>query len=158
MAGSTSVSPTGSSNSSNIQSSSRSSNNGYGYGYGHGDDEPQPSQQIRFRRLKPSKRYVVSLCTESNSGTLSKVIVAEAEVHAEAPLVRLSYVVSCSALKQQNGCPLALSWRDWGLGGYRPLWFVNPNYQRKKEGDRCGRTDLPTSVSFLCRNHGLLAF
>lgn len=94
VAGSTFVSPEGSSSSGNAQSSSSSGSSssndfGYGYGYGHGADEAPPLQQIRFRGLEPSKGYVVSLCTESNSGTLSKVTVADAEAHAEAPLVRL---------------------------------------------------------------------
>lgn len=53
---------------------------------GRYDDEPLV-QQRRFQGLKPSGRYVVSLCTESNSGSLSEVVVAEEEVHAEAPLV-----------------------------------------------------------------------
>lgn len=86
VAGSTFVSP-GDSSSGNAQSSSSRSSNDYGYGYGRGADEAPPPQQIRFRGLEPSKRYVVSLCTESNSGTLSKVTVTDAEVHAEAPLV-----------------------------------------------------------------------
>lgn len=45
------------------------------------------AQTVRFRELQPRKRYVVAVCTESNSGTLSKVFTEEAEVHAEAPLV-----------------------------------------------------------------------
>lgn len=53
-----------------------------------GAAESPPTEQLRFRGLEPSKRYIISLCTESNSGTLSQVTVAVAEAHAEAPLVR----------------------------------------------------------------------
>ena len=68
-------------------------------GNGLGAGESPPLRQLRFRGLEPRKRYVISLCTESNSGTLSRVIVAEAEPHAEAPLVR---PVCYSARKQQR--------------------------------------------------------
>ncbi|CAM9139051.1 unnamed protein product [Hapterophycus canaliculatus] len=54
---------------------------------GHGAAEASPEQQLRFRGLKPRRRYVISLCTESNSGILSGVTVAEAEAHGEAPVV-----------------------------------------------------------------------
>lgn len=63
----------------------RSGKNEYGDGYSHA--ELSPASQLRFRGLQPRKRYVVLLCTESNSGTLSKVTVSEAQAHAEAPLV-----------------------------------------------------------------------
>lgn len=64
-----------------------------------GAAESPPKHQLRFRGLEPSKRYTVSLCTESNSGTFSSVTVAEAEAHAEAPMVRL---VSYPAPKLQH--------------------------------------------------------
>lgn len=51
--------------------------------------EAQTGDQLRFQGLKPSGQYVVSLCTESNSGIFSKVVVIDAGTHAEAPLVRL---------------------------------------------------------------------
>lgn len=76
----------------------RSSNNNVD-GDGLGAAESSPMHQLRFRGLEPSKRYAISLCTESNSGTLSRVTVAEAEAHAEAPLVRPVYYYS--APKQQ---------------------------------------------------------
>lgn len=73
----------------------RSSNNNVD-GDGLGAAESPPVHQLRFRGLEPSKRYAISLCTESNSGTLSRVTVAEAEAHAEAPLVRPVYYKFCS--------------------------------------------------------------
>lgn len=55
----------------------------------HGDaEEKQPRQKLRFQGLKPTGRYFASLCTESNSGILSKVVAIGVETHAEAPLVR----------------------------------------------------------------------
>ncbi len=58
-------------------------------GHGHDVADLPPRRELHFRGLEPSKRYVVSLCTESNSGILSRVTVVEAEAHAEAPMVRL---------------------------------------------------------------------
>ena len=52
-----------------------------------------PAQRLRFQGLTPHKRYTVALCTESNSGTLSKVVAAEADSHAEAPLVSPVYLI-----------------------------------------------------------------
>lgn len=75
VAGSTFVSPGGRNSSDNVDSRL-------------GAAESSPTEQLRFRGLEPSKRYMISLCTESNSGSLSRVTVAEAEAHAEAPLVR----------------------------------------------------------------------
>lgn len=60
----------------------------------HSDKPTQ--QRLRFRGLTPQKRYAVTLCTESNSGTLSKVIAVEADCHAEAPLVSPVFLVSCT--------------------------------------------------------------
>ena len=85
--GSTPVSPGSTSSRSNEDSN------------GLGAADSPPAQQLRFRGLEPSKRYVISLCTESNSGTLSGVTVAEAEAHAEAPLVRpVGYLRVCNAI------------------------------------------------------------
>ena len=86
-AGSTFVSPGGSRSSSVLSSGS---DNDDDRAIEDAVAEPPSARQLRFRGLEASKPYVVSLCTESNSGTLSKVTVVEAEAHAEAPMVRLS--------------------------------------------------------------------
>lgn len=84
-AGSTFVSPARSRSGDDL---SGGSNDDIGSGGNRHDvAEPPPTRDLRFRGLEPSKRYVVSLCTESNSGVLSRVTVVEAEAHAEAPKV-----------------------------------------------------------------------
>lgn len=55
-------------------------------GYG----EELALKQLRFQELKPARKYMASLFTESNSGSISPVLATEAETHAEAPLVRHS--------------------------------------------------------------------
>ncbi|CAM9385228.1 unnamed protein product [Scytosiphon promiscuus] len=79
--GSTLITPGGSGRSNSIRNRTNSSEDG------HGAAESPPTQQLRFRGLEPKTRYVVSLCTESNSGGLSGVTVTEAEPHGEAPVV-----------------------------------------------------------------------
>lgn len=79
--GSTFISPEERSSGSSIQNRINTTEGGYD------TDAPPPVQRLRFRGLEPKRRYVISLCTESNSGSLSGVTVAEAEAHGEAPLV-----------------------------------------------------------------------
>lgn len=58
----------------------------------HGEDFGL--KQLKFQELKPARKYVASLFTESNSGSISPVLGAEAETHAEAPMVRQSGFLS----------------------------------------------------------------
>lgn len=83
-AGSTSVSPPGGDGQGASGSDSDS-------GVTH-SGTPTP-RRLRFRGLTSQRRYALTLCTESNSGTLSKVVTVEADSHAEAPLV--SSIFSC---------------------------------------------------------------
>lgn len=55
-----------------------------------GNGEDVALKQLKFQELKAGRKYMVSLFTESNSGSTSPVLVAEAETHAEAPMVRQS--------------------------------------------------------------------
>ncbi|CAM9283759.1 unnamed protein product [Ectocarpus fasciculatus] len=83
------------------------------HGDGYSRAELPPAQQLRFRGLQPRKRYVVSLCTESNSGTLSKVTVSEAQAHAEAPLV--TEVTAMPADRSAEALSLAVALESSGL-------------------------------------------
>lgn len=49
-------------------------------------------RNFHTRGLSPQKRYAVVMCTEGNSGTLSDVVTAFAQTHAEAPLVSATEV------------------------------------------------------------------
>ncbi|CBJ34147.1 conserved unknown protein [Ectocarpus siliculosus] len=89
----------------------RSRKNEYGDGYSHA--ELSPASQLRFRGLHPRRRYVVSLCTESNSGTLSKVTVSEAKAHAEAPLI--TEVSAMPADRSAEAISLAVALESSGL-------------------------------------------
>ena len=113
--GYTFVSP-GGSRSSSVLNSGSDNDNDNDSATEHGVAEPPSARQLRFRGLEASKRYVVSLCTESNSGTLSKVTVVEAEAHAEAPMVRLSDC--CCPRANAIGISSALAGRF--EGGTRP--------------------------------------
>ncbi|CAM9253016.1 unnamed protein product [Ectocarpus sp. 4 AP-2014] len=83
------------------------------YGDGHSHAELSPASQLRFRGLHPRRRYVVSLCTESNSGTLSKVTVSEAHAHAEAPLI--TEVTAMPADRSAEALSLAVALESSGL-------------------------------------------
>lgn len=83
-AGSVSVSPPGGDSQGSSESDSDS-------GVMH-SGTPTP-RRMQFRGLTSQKRYALTLCTESNSGTLSKIVAVEADSYAEAPLV--SPIVSC---------------------------------------------------------------
>ncbi|CAM9697124.1 unnamed protein product [Ectocarpus sp. 12 AP-2014] len=89
----------------------RSGKNEYGDGYSHA--ELSPASQLRFRGLQPKRRYVILLCTESNSGTLSNVTVSEAQAHAEAPFI--TEVTVMPANRSAEALSLAVALESSGL-------------------------------------------
>ncbi|CAM9130121.1 unnamed protein product, partial [Laminaria digitata] len=106
-AGSVSVSPPQDGSRGALQSGSDSSS------VIHGDTPQTTTQQLQFRGLTPQKRYAVTLCTESSSGTLSMVLAAEADSHAEAPLV--AKVTAAPEDRSAESLSLAVALESAGL-------------------------------------------